>query len=343
MLRQSQDRRMDRSQGNPVLRRKLGTRVEGAAPPDDARHLARALARATSRIPGLVGSCADPARRRASVAELLDLIDSDSFAALIANPAGEVGLAVFDAVATLSLVEALTIGRLSRTPPPARRATQTDAQLLSDVIDAALAEYDAQAANEPGHRAGFCFQRFPTDYRLLELLLEAQRFDLILQPLALLGEDLRRDGRFLLALPQAVAKEKPAVASGRRTPTASRGDAWAQALEAQVMAAPAQLQAVLGRVTMPLAEVMRLSVGTTMVLPLSNLEEVEVEALDGQVMGRGRLGQFRAMRALRLVTVGPPAPAGQGFEDAKAALQDLPKAIANQTDVAAPASPAAIG
>ena len=326
---------MEQSQGKTVLRRKLGARSDAAPPLEagGARHLSRALARATSRIPGLVGSCAEPARRTASVPELLELIDGEAFVALIADPRGDLGLAVFDPVATVALVEALTIGRLSRTPPPSRRATQTDAQLLSEIIDAALTEYDGQAAAEPGHRGGFRFRRFPSDYRLLELLLEAPRFELILQPLALLGEDVRRDGRFLLALPQSAGAQEDCARTpeaGRRMPKAGRGDAWSRALEAQVMAAPAQLTAVLGRLTMPLSDVMALGVGSRVVLPLSNLEEVEVEALDGQVLGQGRLGQFRTMRAVRLTELGAPSGAGQGFEDHRtgppAAAADMPSA-----------------
>jgi flagellar motor switch protein FliM len=310
---------MEQSQGKTVLRRKLGPRAD-AAPLEagGARHLSRGLARAISRIPGLVGSCPDPARRTASVPELLDLIDGEAFVALIADGRGDLGLAIFDPVATAALVEALTIGRLARTPPPGRRATQTDAQLLSEVIDTALAEYDGQAGAESGHRAGFRFQRFPADYRLLDLLLEAPRFELILQPVALLGEEVRRDGQFLLALPQAGAAAEACAApqTGRRAPISGRADAWSRALEAQVMAAPAQLTAVLGRMTMPLSDVMALGVGSRVLLPLSNLEEVAVEALDGQVLGQGRLGQFRAMRAVRLTDLGGARaePAGD-FQD----------------------------
>ncbi len=313
---------MDHSQGNPVLRRKLGRRAPAAAVAGQvgARHLSRALARATSSIPGLVGSCGEPARRIAAVAELLDLVDAEAFVALIADPSGAVGLAVFDPVSTVALIEAMTIGRLSRKPPPQRRATQTDALLLRDVIDAALEEYDRHAGADPDHRSGFRFQRFPVDYRLLDLLLEARRFDLILQPLALLDEDARRDGQFLLALPQtlpsASTEAADAPAAERHAAPGARGDAWARALEAQVMAAPTELSAVLGRVTLPLSEVMGLSVGNRLNLPLAKLEEVEIEALDGQVLGQGRLGQYRAMRAVRLIAAGHGnASAVPDFED----------------------------
>lgn len=315
---------MDVTQANPVLRRKLGVRAPAGGPvdPAEARHLPRALARATSRIPGLVGSCSAPARRTATLAELLELIEDDAFVALIADEDGAVGLTAFDPVTTVALIEALTIGRLARKAPPNRRATPTDALLLSDLIDATLVEYDTHAA-EAGQaaRLGFRFQRFPTDYRLLELQLEASRFDLVVQPLSLLGNDVRRDGQFLLALPKMPADEAAAPdlshAAHRRARTAeARPEGWARALEAQVMAAPAQLTAVLGRLTLPLSEVMALGVGSRLTLPLAKLEEVEMQALDGQVLGLGRLGQYRAMRAIRLVELGTPATdADPDFED----------------------------
>ena len=345
MLRQRQDR-MDETQRISVLRRKLGTRAPAAAAgpePDAARHLARALARATSRIPGLVGSCAAPSRRDVSVTELVELVDGEAFCALIADPSGAVGLALFDPTCTVALIEAMTIGRLSRKPPPNRRATATDAQLLCEVIDAALAEFDSHAASSPEHRAGFRFQRFPADYRLLDLLLEAPRFDLIVQPLALLDDDVRRDGQFLLALPERPAPEAEvpdaAPASARRLPGTGRADAWSRALESQVMSAPAQLTAVLGRMTMPLSEVMALGVGSRLVLPLAKLEEVELEALDGQVLGLGRLGQFRAMRAIRLVEAGARGAEPPGFEDHSPTRPNPPEASPAEAATTNPASP----
>jgi flagellar motor switch protein FliM len=313
---------MNETQRNPVIRRKLGVRPPTAEAAQDAeRHLAKALARATSRIPGLVGSCATASRRSATLAELLELVDSDAFAGLIAGPSGAMGLAIFDPVASVALIEAMTVGRLSRTPPPQRRATPTDAQLLSELIDAALAEFDANAPD--GQDQGFRFQRFPTDYRLLELILESPRFDLFIQPLSLIGDDVRRDGRFVLALPEAetTGDHAPAPVAAaedhvdRRAARARQGDAWSRALQSQVMAAPAQLQAVLGRVTLSLADVMKLGVGSQLSLPLAKLEEVELETLDGQVIGLGRLGQYRAMRAIRVVQAGDAGTSEVGFED----------------------------
>jgi flagellar motor switch protein FliM len=324
--------RMDQSQGNSVLRRKLGARAEAAATPlaDDARLLARALARSASAIPGIVGSCGEPARRTVTLVELIELVEGEAFAALIAAPGSEPGLAVLDPVAAATLIEALTIGRLSRRPPPPRRATQVDAQLLSEVIDATLAAYDDLAGAHPEHRGGFRFQRFPADYRTLNLLLEASRYDLIVQPLALLGDEVRRDSHFLLALPLPSAAAETVAAPGRRTVRSGRGDDWARALESQVMSAPAQLTAVVGRVTMPLSDVMGLGIGSRLVLPLSNLEEIEVTALDGEILGCGRLGQFRAMRAVRLTRLGAGAAVAQGVEDhafAAAAPAAAPDAI----------------
>lgn len=324
---------MDQRQGNSVLRRKLASQALDPAPTaaGEARLLGRALARATSRIPGLVGSCSAPSRRMATIAELLELIESEAFVALIAAPEGETGLAILDPVAAAALIEALTIGRLARTPPPARRATPTDAQLLSDVIDATLTEWEAAA---PAPCGGFRFQRLAGDCRLLELILDAPRFDLILQPLALLGDDVRRDGRFLLALPQIEAGEPEAPAQGRRLSRTARAGDWAHALETRVLAAPTRLTAVLGRVSMPLADAVGLAVGSRLVLPLSNLEEVELVALDGQILGRGRLGQFRAMRAVRLTRLAAPAADAQRGEDeavcapapAQPAIEHIPAA-----------------
>jgi flagellar motor switch protein FliM len=97
-------------------------------------------------------------------------------------------------------------------------------------------------------------------------------------------------------------------------------------LETAVMRAPASLRAELGRLTLPLSEVLDLGVGGALTLPLSALEEVRLTALDGTEQAVGRLGQSRGMRAIRLTALPSTSPgtSSLGFADARppSAAQD---------------------
>ena len=65
------------------------------------------------------------------------------------------------------------------------------------------------------------------------------------------------------------------------------------------------LQAVLTRMTVPLASVMALQPGEVLALPSAALDRISFEGIDGRKVAEGRLGQNRGLRALRLT---PPAP-----------------------------------
>ncbi len=280
---------------DPVLRRKLTPRMPPPAAESDsasgpAQGLARAFGRAISAAAPLVAEEPERQLRQATLPELLDSIDPEAFVTLLGPSPSGTALALVDQPGFATIIEALTIGRLGTRPPGPRRATPTDAALLTDVLNAAFA---ALGAEDP---VGLlrCTRPVP-DHRLLPILLEDVSYDLVALTATLVAGAVARPLRLMLALPRAeivadLAEETPA----------EKGKAWSEALEEAVMRAPASLRAELGRVTMPLAEVLELGVGGALILPLSNLEEVRLVALDGTPQAIGRLGQSRGMRAIRL-------------------------------------------
>ena len=278
-----------------VLRRKLAPRPKPAPPGDEgasgpAGALVRSFARAVSAAAPLVAEEGSLHRRVASLAELLDTVDPEAFVALLEVEGQGPGLVVVDQEGFVTMIEAMTIGRLAARPPQARRPTATDAALLGGILNAAFA---GLLPDDPA--ATLRIERAVPDHRLLPVLLDDGGYDLVALTATLVSGTVSRPLRLMLALP-----ERPVPATGASTAQDIDGNGWAGALEAAVMQAPVILRAELGRVTMPLQAVMGLGVGSTLSLPLSNLEEVRLIALDGQNPAIGRLGQTRGMRAVRL-------------------------------------------
>ncbi len=278
---------------DPVLRRKLAPRKPPPSADDPATQgpggaLARTFSRAISEAAPLVAQQTSLHRRTASLAELIDTIDPDAFVVTLTGGSGP-GLALIDHSGFAAMIEAMTIGRLATREPAPRRPTPTDAALLAGVLNASLA---ALGAADPV-AALRCGRPVP-DHRLLPVLLDEGRYDLVALTGTLGSGAVSRPVRIMLAIamPEPV-KTDAAIA---RAPE----QLWASALEASVLLAPANLRAELGRVTMPLADVLALGVGSALMLPLSNLEEVRLVSLDGTQQAVGRLGQTRGMRAVRL-------------------------------------------
>lgn len=291
---------------DPVLRRKLASRTPpapdaGADAKGPAQGLARAVARAVSAQAGLVAEPGTLLRRQMSLTELLDQIDVDSFVGLLGGgPAGP-GLVIVDQAGFSGLVEAMTVGRLSARASTGRRPTPTDAALLAVLVDAALGDLGAQ---DPATACRFA--RPIADHRLLAIMLDETHYDLMTLPVTLLSGEVLRAAKFTLALPHVAAAQAEIPAA---LVEAASARTWASALEANVLNAPSQLRAELGRITLPLSQVLELGEGGCLMLPLANLEEVRLVSLDGEVQATGRLGQSRGMRAVRLTSwASAPAP-----------------------------------
>lgn len=322
---------MEQAQGpgqeQPVLLRKLARKR--AAPADEGAGEApprshpfeRALARVCAGIgAGLHATARLTTRREVGQAELLDMIEPDGFLTLLApaetgaeaaNGDGETvaGLMALDRAGFMALVEILTTGRMLPGERPPRRATPTDAALLADFIDHLLdlraQENEKQGGNLLQGRAGWQRGRFVADARLLPVLLEEGRFALEALEIDFALGDVARSGRLLLALPPApdapIADADDAEAGAGGVPAG--GAAWHRQMEAMVMGVPARVDAVLGRVELPLAEALALKPGSRLTMPVGQLEAVRLESADHRLLALARLGQYRGMRAVRLTAM----------------------------------------
>lgn len=258
----------------------------------DAMTLRLDVARLTSRV--------------MSLAELLDLPPPRAMIAVLDGPDEGIGLMILSADVLAGMVEVQTMGRVTAQAPLSRKPSRTDAAMVAGFVDAALAEMEQSLAAEADliWADGFRYASFMDDARPLGLMLEDTGYRVLLADVAL--EDGAKSGQIMLALPAAGRGRRPAgVVSD---PLA--GDAFTQALGAQVAQAGAVLDVVVGRVSLTLQALMALGVEDFLPIARSGLDRVTVEGGNGVRVAEGRLGQSRGQRAVMLTSVGQKAEAG---------------------------------
>jgi flagellar motor switch protein FliM len=245
-----------------------------------------------------------------SAGEIVDTLPEQALIVLIGGPAGASGLVIVSGDAVACLIEILTLGRLSPRAPVQRRPTRTDAALLAEYIDHALAEVDACLAGSESiaWAGGFRCTGHLEDPRPLKLMLEepdyrAVRCRIGFGPPATAGEG--RTGEITFVFPAAGRGEVPRPLPDE--PAAARDEAphgasehWQGQLDTVLSGAQVQLDAILARVNLPLAAVLGLTPGMLLPLPKSVLQQVQLEGANGSLVCHAQLGQGNGQRALRL-------------------------------------------
>ncbi len=316
--------------GQSILRRKVTAAraevAEGGPGADRAWRLA--MARAARDKLKITVDCVAMSLDRRSLAELVELPVPQSLIAVLDGPAEGLGMIVLSPPVLAGFIEAQTIGKVKSTELTARKPTRTDAAMVAGMIDAALRAMELALAEEADlvWAGGFRYASFLDDPRPLGLLLEDCTYKVLRAAVSLAGG--ARTGEILLALPAAGRGVSP-VAKLSTGPT-DQGRGFVVAMAERVNGAQCRLEAVLSRLTMPLSEVMNLTEGMVLALPLAGVDQISLEGCDGRRVAEGRLGQNRGMRAIRLsdsaqVTASGPVHgyAAQPAEDFGAAAPDF--------------------
>jgi len=282
-----------------ILRRKVATgrgpAAVAAPTPEKAWRLA--LGRAGRAKPGLGLRLTAFGMERATVARIAELAPEAALVATMAHAAGGTGALVVDAATRNALVEAETMGRLATAPQELRAPTRIDALIVGAFIDSVLVAFDELAA-------GLSIAPAVCGWRVGEMIAAPRILPLVVEDLPLrlfrmeFGfDDGARTGMALVALPMEAPK--PVVAE-------TLGEGFTGDLERAVMAAPAEVRAVLARLSLPLEAVTGWVPGMLVPLPRGALGQVRLEDIDNVPVARGRLGQMNGMRAVRI------APRGEG-------------------------------
>lgn len=267
-------------------------------PPTPARVLRIALTRAAERAAGLNVTALGVSDERVALADLLARLE-DGWLFLTLEGAGGGGLFAVDRGFLAAVTEMQMRRKLSAAPPDARPLTGADAALAEPLVAAMLAEVRAAASGtaldgwvdgwQPGGRLA--------DLRAVGLVLPERDFRLIGLSVWLGAGD--RQGQMLIALPEAPSAPPEAD-------RAAQAAVWSKALQDNVLSAPAAVTAILTRLRLPLADVQGFAPGRQIALPGVRLTAVRIEAADGRLAGRGRLGQSGGMRAIRIEPEPPP-------------------------------------
>ena len=284
-----------------ILKRKVqsGQYAQGEGGPGADRAWRLAFARAARDMIGLPVDFASLSISRLSLTELLELPPDNALFLVLEGPGDGLGLLMFSPPLLQGLVETLTMGRCTQLPVPTRKPTRTDAAMIAPLADLAMAHLE-NALEEEGDlvwTSEFRYASFIEEVRALGLLLEDVPYRVLHARLSLsLG---LREGELWLVLPANGQGRKPqpkvrqGVGLGPKT-------AFTVDLAAQVGEAVCPLNAVLARQKLSLSQVVNLKPGMILTLADAALDGVRIEGGDGQLLVRGKLGQQRGMRAIRL-------------------------------------------
>jgi flagellar motor switch protein FliM len=290
------DQVMTGGQSESVLRRlaQAARPAEPAVTP--ARALRMAMIRAAERSSGLALGIVSVTDETASLDGLLRAIEPDLMLISLARDSLVSGLVGVDLELRTALIEVQTMGRLGRQAAESRPITATDAALSLPLIAALIAELsqDTGETDAASWASGHHPEGRINSLRAAEMMLPDAEYRLVRIAVALGSGDRR--GALLLA----IATARTATAG-----TATTGPRFADALRANVMAAQAELNAVLHRLHLPLFTAEGLAVGQVLSLPGVTVTSVRLEGPDGRMVGRGRLGQSAGLRAIRMEAARP--------------------------------------
>ncbi len=285
------------------------------------RALPLVLARLTQDLFGQAIRCLSLRSLRYSLGEVLDQVPERALIAVLDGPAEAGGVMVLSPDLLAGLIEAQTLGRVSAQPLLLRRPTRTDAAMVADWIDGLLSGLEAELLSDDDliWTDGFRYASHLDEARALGLLLEDTVFRVLLLQIDFNGV---KPGQLMLALPatgrgrRPQRPERPSHSGGI---PAAQGPCFSDALRARVLETEAVVQAVLTRVSLPLAAILHMKPGDLLPLPQAALDRIDLAGQDGQICATGRLGQARGMRAVRLSQIGTEASPGAEASAAPAA------------------------
>ena len=284
-----------------AMRKKAG---EGRPPPDLGpmtltRGWRAAVPRAAEESMGLIAAATGVQETRIGRDDLVRDLPEGVLLALLEGPNEHYGVAILDPQLLAGIIEVQTTGRVTNKPAQPRAPTRTDAVISADFLDRLMEIHEESLSEmeDPPPLAGFRYATFLADPRLVEITLDegaCQLFSIALD----LDRGAKR-GELRLAFP---------VRERRNASREDEDGGLQAALRSTIMESPTEIVAVLHRVPMSLGDVMRLSVGDVVPVPLSKLSDIRLDAGSSRTVATARLGQSNGFRAVRLKA--PVEPGG---------------------------------
>ncbi|MBT2130080.1 FliM/FliN family flagellar motor switch protein [Aliiroseovarius lamellibrachiae] len=324
-----------------VKRRLAG---EGRPPPEIGRvtpelALRLAVARAGDDCMEMEVIATSVEMSRSVLTPLVEGIEEHSLLALLQGECGRLGLALFNPQLMAALIEKQTTGRVVPSPAAPRAPTRTDAIMCVDFCNAILDRFHAETleASLPvaPALAGFQYAMALEDPRAIQMALEDIPYRVFNVTIDL--ERKSKEGQMTLVMPYDLPRAKPA------TGACDAGDQ--EGVMAEIaMDTQTDMNAVLHRVEMTLADVTALTVGAQISVPRDAVVRVMLEDIFGEKISLGRLGATAGHRAVCVnLTADPNAEtdfAGSGAAmmepmtaSAAVAMPETSNMMANATDL----------
>lgn len=282
---------MTTEQTGSAVQRKLAVASNGSQTGERTalRALRLGFARAAAAVCDLPLAVIGATQRRAGPDDVADYIRKDWLLLLLDGPDCRVGALLFDPDSIAALIQHQTMGAVSGGPITDRPFTETDAAMVEPLVDAMLQKAGelVQVATDARCLSGYSFGARSEDARSLALTLEADQYRVFELSLDFTGGIVQ--GTACLILPEP---PEPKVNKSNNKP----GPGMAKA----VGAASADMNAVICRVRVTLAELSALSPGDVLPLTQGRFDKTELLAISGQRITTGQLGQAGGFRAVRL-------------------------------------------
>ncbi len=202
------------------------------------------------------------------------------------------GIVVIDKAMLAALVEVQTTGRVTRAPPQDRLPTRADAIVVGDMVDRWLTDIGECLKEAPG--APFLM----TGTTRRERILDPRSVGLMLDPIAYHSLRIELDvargaksGALRLIFP----------ARGHDQEFGAPDGDLASALQPHLGAVRTRMRAVLGHVTLPLADVVGLTSDRVFPLISDDIRQVTLVHTGRAALGEARLGQINGTWAVRPV------------------------------------------
>ena len=264
------------------------------ASPDRALRIA--IDRAAAEFDPLTNAGSQIAFTVVGADDLQFLVEQDFMVAALDRGGKTVGIVIVCDELRNAMIEVQTAGFVQPRKPSPRASTVLDLVLVSDLITASI----GQIGKVDTHQAltdslkSIALGSMVGNPRSISMLLADGDYD-VLTATYDFGHD--RKGRMMIALKPVPAKVEPPV---NTKPTVNAS------LSAAVMDAPARLDAVLHKFTLPISVIEGFDVGQVLPLNGASLHHISLIGPDKKSVGIARLGQLSGQRAVRLDVRTPP-------------------------------------
>lgn len=228
-------------------------------------------------------------------------LDNESLLVLLEGQNGEPGALAVDMQVLAGLVEFQTLGQVIPKPVSERVPTKVDTALITPFLEDALMRYVRMLAEEgeaPYWLQHYKFGAMMLDTRTLSLAMTAQDYHMFVLDVKL--ERGKKSGTMALLFPdvQVLINDPEEDA-----------ETDAEKFQNGVKEASTLLNAVVGKICLPIAQIQGLQIGDTLPLGEEAMQNATLEALTGEEIAEVRIGQLNGMRAVCVPGLVSAAPA----------------------------------